>query len=101
MFKKIFNKLFKDKINSKKISQLNKFEKKYKKIISDIHQSILEKKELNFLHSGHCGDLIYSFAVIKKLSITHKCNLYVGLNKVVGNNHSVSNFGEISNSFIL
>ena len=42
MFKKIFNKLFKDKINSKKISQLDKFEKKYKKIISDIHQSILE-----------------------------------------------------------
>ena len=95
MFKKIFYKLFKDKINSKKLSQLDKFEKKYKKIISDIHQSILEKKELNFLHSGHCGDLIYSFAVIKKLSITHKCNLYVGLNKVVGNNYEKHPSGNI------
>ena len=95
MFKKIFNKLFKDKINSKKLSQLDKFEKKYKKIISDIHQLILEKKELNFLHSGHCGDLIYSFAVIKKLSITHKCNLYVGLNKVVGNNYEKHPSGNI------
>ena len=77
MFKKIFNKLFKDKINSKKLSQLDKYEKKYKKIISDIHQSILEKKELNFLHSGHCGDLIYSFAVIKKLSINTNLKLYL------------------------
>ena len=95
MFKKIFHKLFKDKAYSKRLSQLDKFEKKYKKVISDIHQSILEKKELNFLHSGHCGDLIYSFAVIKKLSITHKCNLYVGLNKVVGNNYEKHPSGNI------
>ena len=56
--------------------------KKYKKIIDDIYYAIQHNKEINFLHSGHCGDLIYSFAVIKKSSFTHKCNFYVGLNKI-------------------
>ncbi len=83
MLKKIFYKLFKDKKDYKNLSQLEKYENKYRKIINDIHIAIKEKKELNFLHSGHCGDLIYSFAVIKKLSLTHKCNFYVGLNKIV------------------
>ncbi len=82
MLKKIFYKLFRNKNNYREITQLEKYEKKYKKIIYDIDYAIKHKKELNFLHSGHCGDLIYSFAVIKKLSLTHKCNFYVGLNKV-------------------
>ena len=81
MLKKIFYKLFKNKSDHREITQLEKYEKKYKKIIDDIYYAIQHNKELNFLHSGHCGDLIYSFAVIKKLSLTHKCNFYVGLNK--------------------
>ena len=28
------------------------------------------KKELNFVHSGHLGDIIYSLATIKKLYST-------------------------------
>ena len=78
MLKKIFYKLFKNKSDHRKLTQLEKYEKKYKKIIDDIYYAIQHNKEINFLHSGHCGDLIYSFAVIKKLSLTHKCNFYVG-----------------------
>ena len=81
MLKKIFYKLFKNKSDHRKLTQLEKYNKKYKKIINDIYYAIQHNKEINFLHSGHCGDLIYSFAVIKKLSLTHKCNFYVGLNK--------------------
>ena len=81
MLKKIFYKLFKNKSDHRKLTQLEKYNKKYKKIINDIYYAIQHNKEINFLHSGHCGDLIYSFAVIKKLSFTHKCNFYVGLNK--------------------
>ena len=81
MLKKIFYKLFKNKSEHKKFTELEKYEKKYKKIIEDIDYAVKNNNELNFLHSGHCGDLIYSFAVIKKLSLTHKCNFYVGLNK--------------------
>ena len=81
MLKKIFYKLFKNKSDQRKLTQLEKYDKKYKKIIDDIYYTIQHNKEINFLHSGHCGDLIYSFAVIKKLSLTHKCNFYVGLNK--------------------
>ena len=81
MLKKIFYKLFKNKSDQRKLTQLEKYDKKYKKIIDDIYYTIQHNKEINFLHSGHCGDLIYSFAVIKKLSFTHKCNFYVGLNK--------------------
>ena len=80
--KTIFYKLCKNKNNYREITRLEEYEKKYKKIIYDIDYAIKNNKELNFLHSGHCGDLIYSFAVIKKLSLTHKCNFYVGLNKV-------------------
>ena len=82
MLKKIFYKLFKNKNKYREITQLERYEKKYKKIIYEIDNAIKHNNELNFLHSGHCGDLIYSFAVIKKLSLTHKCNFYVGLNKI-------------------
>ena len=95
MLKKIFYKLFKNKNNYKEITRLEEYEKKYKKIIYDIDYAIKNNKELNFLHSGHCGDLIYSFAVIKKLSLTHKCNFYVGLNKVNESNYEKHPSGNI------
>ena len=38
---------------------------------------------MNFLHSGHCGDLIYSLALIKELSKSHKCNLFIGVGKKI------------------
>ena len=95
MLKKIITKLFKDKNKYKEFSKVEKYEKKYKQIINDIDNLIKKKKELNFLHSGHCGDLIYSFAVIKKLSLTHKCNFYVGLNKIVQGKYEAHPSGNI------
>lgn len=95
MLKKILAKIFRNKNKYKELSQVEKFEKKYKKVIYDIHKSVKEKKELNFLHSGHCGDLIYSFAVIKKLSLSHKCNFYIGLNKIVKNKYEDHPSGNI------
>ena len=54
----------------------------YKKIIQ-IEKNINNKKELTFLHSGHLGDIMYSLPVIKELSKTHKCKLYIQINKVM------------------
>ena len=83
IFKKLYYKLFKSKKKNEFKDQLkvNLFKEKYEGIINQINKSVLEKKELNFLHSGTSGDLIYSFSLIKKLSLTHKCNFYVGVNK--------------------
>ena len=49
--------------------------------IVDIQKKIDNNKELSFLHSGQLGDLIYSLATIKELSKTHKCKLYIQINK--------------------
>ena len=83
IFKKLYYKLFnsENKNQFKDELKINLFDEKYKKIIDQINKSVLEKKELNFLHSGTSGDLIYSFSLIKKLSQTHKCNFYIGVNK--------------------
>ena len=49
--------------------------------ILDIQKKIENNKELSFLHSGRIGDLIYSLATIKELSKSHKCKLYVQIEK--------------------
>ena len=90
MFRKLYYKLFKSKnsynqlkIDNIKQKQILIFEEKLKEKLSEIDKVIKKKKELNFLHSGHCGDLIYSLSIVKKLSTTHKCNFYVGINKKI------------------
>ena len=90
MLKKIYYKLFKSKDRYNKfksdqtiIKQQNLFEKKFKNKLFDISNSINNKKTLNFLHSGHCGDLIYSLALINKLSKSHQCNLFIGVGKKI------------------
>ena len=90
MLKKIYYKLFKSKDSYNKfkldqtiIKQQNLFEKKFKNKLFDISNSINNKKTLNFLHSGHCGDLIYSLALIKELSKSHQCNLFIGVGKKI------------------
>ncbi len=82
------------KIFNKKQYKTNKdlelYNSSYKKIIESTSYNIQSKTKLNFLHSGHVGDIVTSLAVIKKLSLTHECNLYINLNKKVGyeyNNH--------------
>ncbi|MCP4051804.1 MAG: hypothetical protein GY739_01860 [Mesoflavibacter sp.] len=51
------------------------------KLISDVNNSIQNKTEINFSHSGHLGDLIYALPLIQELSKTKKCNLYVKVNQ--------------------
>ena len=83
ILKKLYYKFFKSekKNEFKDELKINSYKEKYEIIINKISKSIIEKKELNFLHSGTSGDLIYSFALIKKLSETHQCNFYIGVNK--------------------
>ena len=50
--------------------------------ILEIQNKIENNKELSFLHSGRIGDLIYSLATIKELSKSHKCKLYVQIEKL-------------------
>lgn len=90
MLKKLYYKLFKSKDRYNKfkldqtiIKQQNLFEEKFKNKLFDISNSINNKKTLNFLHSGHCGDLIYSLALIKELSKSHQCNLFIGVGKKI------------------
>lgn len=87
------------KIFNKKQYKTNKdlelYNSSYKKIIETISYNIQNRTKLNFLHSGHVGDIVTSLAVIKKLSLTHECNLYINLNKKVGyeyNNHPGKGF---------
>ena len=51
--------------------------------ILEIQKKIENNKELSFLHSGRLGDLIYSLATIKELSKSHKCKLYVQIEKPI------------------
>jgi hypothetical protein len=88
-FKKYYYKLFdRDKYKFlKSQSQIEKdtfeFKKNYEKRIYKILENIKTKKILNFIHSGHCGDLIYALPMIKELAKTHKCNFYIKSNEIM------------------
>jgi hypothetical protein len=83
--------LKKFKLFKKKIKDLRKHKKNrkisidFKKKLYFIDKVIENNKVLNFLHSGHMGDLIYALPVIKKLSENHTCNLFIGINKIFTN----------------
>ena len=62
---------------------LNQFNKKYKSYIEEVHEKIRNKKQLNLLHSGHLGDLIYAMPVIKELAKNHVCHFYIQTNKIM------------------
>ncbi|UOE40556.1 hypothetical protein MTP09_11655 [Chryseobacterium suipulveris] len=49
--------------------------------LSEIQKYLKTEQELNILHSGHIGDLIYSLPVIKELSKNYRCNLIVNIGK--------------------
>ncbi len=55
------------------------FKKKYENYINLIQENLFKKKEISFLHSGHTGDIINVLPILKELSKTHKCNLYIQL----------------------
>jgi hypothetical protein len=98
LFNKFFNKkkYYEKKIVRKnKIAQLNYLEvvKPRLKLISE---NINKKNSLNFLHSGHLGDIINSLPLIKEISKSKECNLYIQCNKKIINNadqkHPFGNF---------
>jgi len=72
----------KEKYKSLKISEDIKrrvflYETQIKDKIENIHKALQGNSAINFLHSGHLGDIIYSLPLIKEVSKNHKCNLYV------------------------
>ena len=87
--KKIWNKI----VNNQKYQELKYSEQKEKNIllfkqkheptINLIRDKIEKKSVLNFLHSGHAADIINILPVIKKLSETHECNIYINVNKPI------------------
>ena len=72
--------------------------------IKIISKKIKLKKEINFLHSGHLGDIINSLPYIKEISKNKKCNLFINLNKKIeiskiNNLHPAKNFFLKDNSY--
>ncbi len=57
--------------------------KKISKKIQQISNILKTKKEINFLHSGHLGDIINSLPFIKEIAKKNKCNLLINLNKKI------------------
>jgi ADP-heptose:LPS heptosyltransferase len=87
---KYLDKKFLNKINKK----IDFYNSNIKNKLLKIDNTLKDKREISFLHSGHLGDLIYSLAVIKKIAQTHKCKLYIQINKknkVEYKNHPAGN----------
>jgi ADP-heptose:LPS heptosyltransferase len=57
------------------------FENKYRAYLYEIESKIKNNKKINFLHSGHLGDLIYALPVVKELAKDHICHFYIQTNK--------------------
>ncbi len=83
LFLKIFNK--REYLSHKYTKNLKKnvdfYNQNIRKKIEDIAISLKNKKKINFLHSGHLGDMIYSLQLIKELSKNYECNLFIQVNK--------------------
>ncbi|MDC0370041.1 hypothetical protein OAM71_01125 [Pelagibacteraceae bacterium] len=76
---------FKEKEGTKKTRDI--FKTKYEPYINEVQKLINNKKDLNFLHSGHSGDIINILPVIKELSKNHSCNLFIKTNKKITTNY--------------
>lgn len=69
----------KNELNRKK--KIKRYAKEYGAIIESILYKTQHQKKLSFRHSGHLGDIVYSLPVIKELSKTHDCTLYIRAEK--------------------
>ena len=78
--KKLFYKLtnkekhfyYKNEILKKEIIKdhyLKSFKNGIDKKITEIHNNIMNKKELSFLHYGHLGDVINSLSILKLIEV--------------------------------
>ena len=81
-FSKIFNKNKhkKIKIDLQQKKDVEIFRSKYESYINSIQKTLKKKKEISFLHSGHIGDIINILPIIKEISKTHQCTLFIGIN---------------------
>ena len=86
-------------LKNKKLEQITNdkeiFKNNYEDRINKIQECLTKKKEISFLHSGHSGDIILNFPVIKELSKTHKCKLFIQLNLPIAkhyDNHPAGQF---------
>ena len=98
---KLWYKIF-DKIKYQDIKNKRRLEEKIKFYNSHIYDKIVEiqkkienNKNLSFLHSGHLGDIMYSLPVIKELSKSHTCNLYIQINKPVTTQYISHPYGNV------
>lgn len=64
---------------------LQAYQGNFKSKIDTIEKVLLEKNEINFKHSGHIGDFIYALPVIKEISKSKKCNIFIKTNHTLGN----------------
>ena len=72
--------------------------------ISSISKKLRTNKEINFLHSGHLGDIINSLPFIRKISQKKKCNLFININRKINKDvkteqHPSKDFFLTSDSF--
>tara|TARA_B100001063_G_C16764360_1_gene557768 strand:+ start:1152 stop:2030 length:879 start_codon:yes stop_codon:yes gene_type:complete len=65
----------------KKEKERELLRKTISKKIRQISNKLKLKKEINFLHSGHLGDIVNSLPFIKEIAKKNKCNLLINLNK--------------------
>jgi hypothetical protein len=74
-------------LNIKRTNEVKKsldvFNSNFREYIDEIQTKIKNKTEINFLHSGHLGDLIYALPVIKFLAENHTCNFFIQANKIM------------------
>ena len=89
---KIFdkNKYFQYKIEKKREVNKDLYEQKIKIELEKINLG-LKKSEINFLHSGHLGDVINALPLIKEISKTKKCNYFIEANKKIPNHILTTN----------
>lgn len=66
------------RLNKKKLE----FDSSIETELLKIRNVLATQEVINFTHSGHLGDLMYALPVIKELSKTRKCNLYIKINQV-------------------
>ena len=52
-----------------------------------VRNKIASQDVISFSHSGHLGDLMYALPIIKELSKTKTCNLYVKVNQKYNGNY--------------
>ena len=86
---KIFNKkVYINRKNAQKIYlKKENYNNRIYANIKSFTDKVENKKELNFSHSGHLGDLIYSLPLIQEIAKTKRCNFFIRIDKIHEKNY--------------